>query len=211
MQQDVVHALVNHRGAHFAVVQVKDHIVLNSTEADELLSALLPIYRQPLALMGERNGRTFGNPNVVRFLQTILPQQLPWARGRIELPIRATHPTEKSRKPLPSVDWIGASGNAYTYFIHNLSNFPTFAADGNYIYAYQTGDGWVPIYIGQGDLADRIGPSHHKWNCIISKRATHVHTHRNGLESSRLSEESDLLAAWPVAYAPAGCNEVRGG
>lgn len=84
--------------------------------------------------------------------------------------------------------------------------------DGNYIYTkLNTENHWVPIYIGQGDLSDRISPNHHKAECIERKGATHVHVHANANESKRLSEERDLLARYTQAYAPKGCNEKKGG
>jgi len=35
--------------------------------------------------------------------------------------------------------------------------------------------------------------------------------HKNAKESDRLSEERDLLAAFPQAYFPKGCNVKKGG
>jgi len=70
---------------------------------------------------------------------------------------------------------------------------------------------WIPIYIGQGDLGDRIGPNHHAATCINSKGATHVHVHLNGRVEDRTAEESDLLARYTNAYKPNGCNDKIGG
>ena len=112
----------------------------------------------------------------------------------------------------PSCNWKGASGKVYTHYIYALPYSFNEDQDGNYIYAKtNSNNAWVPIYIGQGDLGNRIGSQHHKADCIQSKGATHVHVHLNSNEQSRLDEESDLLARFTNAYAPDGCNEKLGG
>jgi len=70
---------------------------------------------------------------------------------------------------------------------------------------------WVPIYFGEGDLSVRSTKSHHQITCINSKGATHVHMHLNAAETARKAEEKDLLAAYPQAYSPTGCNVKLGG
>jgi hypothetical protein len=108
--------------------------------------------------------------------------------------------------------WTGKSGTGYTYFIHPLPvNFDA-NQDGNYIYTKQNSQGlWVPIYIGQGDLRDRVSDNHHQAACIKKKGATHVHGRLNPKEKERIAEESDLLANYTNAYTPNGCNEKEGG
>lgn len=109
-------------------------------------------------------------------------------------------------------NWNGASGTSYKYYVYELPHSFNDDQNGNYIYTkINNNNKWVPIYIGQGDLGDRVGPSHHKADCISSKGATHVHVHLNSTEKNRLSEESDLLANYTNAYAPSGCNEKSGG
>ncbi len=108
--------------------------------------------------------------------------------------------------------WTGASGRSYTYFVYSLPCSFNKNQPGNYIYCRINARGnWVPVYIGQGDLGDRIGPNHHQAACIRSKGATHVHVHLNRREQDRRAEESDLLAAHPESYQPTGCNEKIGG
>ncbi len=112
----------------------------------------------------------------------------------------------------PKCTWTGESGTGYEYFIHELP--VTFSAnqDGNYIFSKKNDEGrWVPIYIGQGDLAERISDDHHQADCIKKKRATHIHVHLNKKEKDRTAEENDLLANYTNAYAPHGCNEKEGG
>ena len=112
----------------------------------------------------------------------------------------------------PTCNWIGASGASYRYFIHELPVSFNTDQPGNYIFSKLNAEKrWVPIYIGQGDLGDRIGEGHQKWDCIQRKGATHVHVHTNSTEAARLAEEQDLLANYTNAYVPNGCNEKQGG
>jgi hypothetical protein len=108
--------------------------------------------------------------------------------------------------------WTGASGVAYSYFIWELP--ADFGANqrGNYIFSKRNSTGkWVPIYIGEGDLATRISHSHHQARCLTESGATHVHVHLNPHEDSRKIEEDDLLNNYSNAYKPRGCNERLGG
>ena len=109
-----------------------------------------------------------------------------------------------------TADWIGASGKKYSYWVYPLPASIKSGQDGNYIFTKVVNNTWVPIYIGQGDIGDRLD-NHHQATCIKSKGATHLHAHKNADERARLAEEDDLLAAHPEAYAPAGCNIRRGG
>jgi len=110
----------------------------------------------------------------------------------------------------PDVYWGGASGAQYSYWSHPLPFSCDPRQNGNYIFAKISNNVWVPVYIGQGDLNDRINdPTHYE--CAILKGATHVHVHTNPTGLSRIVEERDLLAAHPSAYAPTGCNEKQGG
>ena len=102
--------------------------------------------------------------------------------------------------------WDGKSGKKYTYLIYTLPQSFNQGQDGNYIYTKVENNYWKPIYIGEGDLGDRIGPSHHQAKCIKDKEATHVHVHLNKNEQARKSEEKDLLANYPQSFKPEGCN-----
>jgi hypothetical protein len=113
---------------------------------------------------------------------------------------------------LPKCNWTGASGTSYLYFIHKLPVNFTAGQFGNYIFAKVNAENkWVPIYMGEGELHDRVSNVHHQWDCIQSKGATHIHAHINNKEQDRLTEERDLLARYTNAYAPSGCNEKKGG
>jgi len=108
--------------------------------------------------------------------------------------------------------WYGGSGKAYTYYIHPLPIAFNAGQDGNYIFSRMNEEGkWVPIYIGEGDLADRISDGHHQAASIGQKGATHVHAHLNRAVRDRTDEEADLLARYTNAYKPFGCNERVGG
>jgi hypothetical protein len=112
----------------------------------------------------------------------------------------------------PTCTWTGGSGKQYKYFIWELPASLDPNQDGNYIYARRNPQNqWVPIYIGEGDLADRAGPNHHKADCIKRKGATHFHCHLKDEQAARRAEERDLLARYTNAYEPEGCNERAGG
>ena len=88
--------------------------------------------------------------------------------------------------------WTGASGRTYTYNVYSLPQSFNTGQDGNYNFTKQDGGVRPAIYIGQGDLGERIGEDHHKWDCIEAKGATEVHVHLNKSEDPRLAEEEDL-------------------
>lgn len=110
----------------------------------------------------------------------------------------------------PEIYWTGASQTKYGYWSHPLPFSCNPVQDGNYIFTKIVNNVWVPIYIGQGDLNERVNDTTH-YGCATRKGATHVHVHTNAKEQDRLNEESDLLAGHPNAYAPTGCNQKAGG
>lgn len=71
-------AFVKEQNVTFAVVAVKDHVLLNRTESERLCTALTLRLGCAVALLGERRHQTYGRADVVRFLQRIHPSQLPW-------------------------------------------------------------------------------------------------------------------------------------
>jgi len=107
--------------------------------------------------------------------------------------------------------WTGASGKMYVYDIHaRHPRLPPNEA-GNYIYAkMDERRRWVPIHIGEGNLTQRAGTDRRRVDCINVKGATHVHVHVNADRDDREAEVKDLLANFPQAYAPEGCNEEKG-
>lgn len=113
--------------------------------------------------------------------------------------------------PVPTCVWTGKSGTKYTFHAYPILQIFNANQDGNYIFAILENGAYRPIYIGEGNLADRSSDQHHKYACIKSRGATHFHAQLNGVEKDRKAEESDLLAAYTQAYAPTGCNEKIGG
>ena len=91
-----------------------------------------------------------------------------------------------------TIEWPGASGKSYTYYVYNWLN--TFnSVPGNYIFCKIVNNQWVPIYIGEAsDLSERFD-NHHAMPCILRNGATHIHVHANkGGKQVRLNEETDL-------------------
>ena len=110
----------------------------------------------------------------------------------------------------PEFYWQGSSGKEYGYWVHKLPYSCDPNQDGNYIFAKFVNNTWSAVYIGQGDINERVNDETH-YECAISKGATHVHVHTKPLESDRQAEEKDLLKGNPEAYSPSGCNEKAGG
>lgn len=95
-----------------------------------------------------------------------------------------------------TIDWTGASGTKYKYWIYPLGQ--SFKAEsGNYCIAKETSPGrWTPIYFGEtSDLSERFD-NHHKAACFRQNGATHIHAHLSGNKNDRLSEEADLIKHW---------------
>jgi len=110
----------------------------------------------------------------------------------------------------PDVYWTGASQTKYGYWSKPLPFSCQSGVDGNYIFTKIVNNVWVPIYIGQGELNERVNDPTH-YGCATRKGATHVHVHTTASEQDRRKEEADLLAGHPNAYAPTGCNQKIGG
>ena len=93
----------------------------------------------------------------------------------------------------PKIPWHGASGREYEFDIFALPCTMKPNLLGNYIFTKRAGDRWIAIYIGQGDLSDRVNEGQND-DCIQSKGATHVHARvMSGGEEARRSVEQDLL------------------
>lgn len=111
--------------------------------------------------------------------------------------------------------WTGASGTIYKMKTFSLDTEVRPDIEGNYIFGerYKDPQGRIfvrPIYIGEGILKNRIefriqeGRVQQKGcNCFCAMI--------NDNEASRKFIEDDLLAAYPQAYAPVGCNKKIGG
>lgn len=110
-----------------------------------------------------------------------------------------------------AVVWVGFSGIQYIYWIYPLSVSLDKDLNGNYIFAKATSKGWIPIYIGQGNLHQCINEDVEQLSCIRRKGATHVHLHTNEISAARWAEAQDLLVSFAAhAYTPWGCNQAPG-
>ena len=110
--------------------------------------------------------------------------------------------------------WKGATGYTYQYSVYPTSDVTPPDEDGNYIFCraeYLTNNQikYNAIYIGQGNLKDRVGDNHHKIDCIREKNPTHVCLRINTNDSDRKAEEEDLLNMHNEAFPPTGCNEQK--
>jgi hypothetical protein len=71
-------ALIKEQGVTFAVVAVKDHVVTNRPQADEVISGFTYRLGCPVVLSAARQSRYYGRTDLVRFLQGVHPSRLPW-------------------------------------------------------------------------------------------------------------------------------------
>lgn len=77
-------AVVKEQGVTFAVVLVKDHVVLSPSTSQQMLQAAAShLGCHLVVLMGEHNHRLQGNrKDVVDFVANLHPSQLPWRKWR---------------------------------------------------------------------------------------------------------------------------------
>lgn len=73
-------ALVREQGVSFGVVSVRDSVITSSSERDELVRAWSFELGIPAVLIGARDHRLYGRPDIVRFLSNVHPSRLPWRR-----------------------------------------------------------------------------------------------------------------------------------
>ena len=74
-------ALVKEQGVDFAVVAVKSHVLNNHVERDDMIRWCSLEFGIPVVLMTQDSRGVptyYGPPDIVRFLQNIFPEQLPW-------------------------------------------------------------------------------------------------------------------------------------
>ena len=99
---------------------------------------------------------------------------------------------------IQKVNWQGASGRLYTYLVYSLPGGAPSSQPGNYIYTTIVQGKWVPLHIGQGHLHLETSITTHTLSSwLLDNGVSHVHAHINSVEQDRLSEEADLLAAFP--------------
>jgi hypothetical protein len=92
-------------------------------------------------------------------------------------------------------EWIGISGRTYTFVVVPWpAPLDVGVLDGNYICARQSVNGeWIPIYIGEGDLADPCLTSEPAFEQMLERGVTHLHCHINDDPAARRRETRDLL------------------
>lgn len=73
-------ALVREQGVSFGVVSVRDSVINNPSERDELVRAWSFELGIPAVLIGARDHRLYGRTDIVRFLSNVHPSRLPWRR-----------------------------------------------------------------------------------------------------------------------------------
>ena len=89
-------------------------------------------------------------------------------------------------------EWPGASGKTYKYYVYPFGH-ALLAEAGNYIFAKNAGNQWVPLYIGETDNLDSRVSTHEKRDCVRQNGVTHIHAHLTpGNRSIRLAEETDI-------------------
>jgi len=71
-------ALVREQGVEFGVVVVQDHLIDSPGQRDQLVGAWTARLGRPVALMGGRRHHSYGRRDIVNWLGTVHPSQLPW-------------------------------------------------------------------------------------------------------------------------------------
>lgn len=73
-------AYIREQGVNFAVVSVQDHVVSNQTQARNVIASFEHQFGVPTVLVGARQHRLIGRPDLVRFLSRVSLSRLPWRR-----------------------------------------------------------------------------------------------------------------------------------
>lgn len=71
-------ALVRERGQEFAVLAVRDSVINDPRQREEMRQFGEEQFGVRTALIGAEQGRTWGPGDIVRWLSNIHPAQLPW-------------------------------------------------------------------------------------------------------------------------------------
>lgn len=76
-------ALVREQGVEFAVVAVKDSVINNHTERNQLIAWWQGELSRPVVLLGARRHEVCGRRDLAQFVANIGPSRLPWRRMRV--------------------------------------------------------------------------------------------------------------------------------
>lgn len=99
---------------------------------------------------------------------------------------------------IQKVNWQGASGRLYTYLVYRLPAGLDSTQNGNFIFTTVVNGRWVPLHIGEGNLANETNLSRQTLSIwLIDMGATHVHAHINSDHDERIAEAQDLNEAFP--------------
>ena len=75
-------ALVREQGVNLAVLVVKRHTLNNRAECDRMIQSFSPEFDGVPVVLMEQDSRGvptyYGRPDLVRWLQNVPPEQLPW-------------------------------------------------------------------------------------------------------------------------------------
>ncbi len=71
-------ALTHEQGQDFVILLVKDRVINDTNGRQDLLDLAAQNFGVRAALMGERQNETYGPPDIVRWLDNVYIEQLPW-------------------------------------------------------------------------------------------------------------------------------------
>ena len=71
-------ALIREQGQDFAILMVKDGVIADPSLREDMIALGEHEFGVRTALMGERQHRTYGPDDIVRWLSSVSIAQLPW-------------------------------------------------------------------------------------------------------------------------------------
>jgi hypothetical protein len=74
----IVAAPTHEQGQDFVVLLVKDRVISDPNGREDMLDFGAQNFGVRAALMGERQHKTYGPPDIVRWLNNVHFEQLPW-------------------------------------------------------------------------------------------------------------------------------------
>jgi hypothetical protein len=72
--------VLTQQGVTFALMVVKEHVLDNPSQRDQVLHGATMFFKLPTVLVSDRRHRTFGRDDIVRFLRNVNITQIPWRR-----------------------------------------------------------------------------------------------------------------------------------
>jgi hypothetical protein len=73
-------ALVKEQGITFVVVSVRDGVIDNPSERDQMVAAVSLRFRCPAVLMGATHHKCWGRRDLSQFVANVGPARLPWRK-----------------------------------------------------------------------------------------------------------------------------------